>query len=196
MGYSYLHKHITRLVKKRDSHLVDILILQQQSQGLLQHIVGQGCEEPEPQTTHFRSGNLVEQFLSCAVQRYSYPWPCPAWDRAGPWWAQTWTMCSSMGSIKSSVCLASLRHCTPETNRISFWETAHQHGNCLFVLWVRVQRQPGCDQTVYRRSSIHHSYPIFSLCEVVGKVFGHYSLYHHRNPTVEHCEMVCMSQKV
>ena len=64
--------------QKRDSHLVDSLILQQQSQGLLQHIVGQGCEEPEPQTTHFRSGNLVEHFLSCAVQRCSYPWPCPA----------------------------------------------------------------------------------------------------------------------
>ena len=95
--------------QKRDSHLVDSLILQQQSQGLLQHIVGQGCEEPEPQTTHFRSGNLVEHFLSCAVQRCSYPWPCPAWDRAGPWWAQTWTWCSSIGSITSSMCLASFK---------------------------------------------------------------------------------------
>ena len=29
-----------------------------------------------------------------------------------------------------------------------------------------------------------------------GKVFGHYSLYHHPNSTVEHYEMVCICRKV
>ena len=37
---------------------------------------------------------------------------------------------------------------------------------------------------------------IFSLCEFIDEVFGHYSLHHHPNPTVEHCEMVCICQKV
>ena len=38
----------------------------------------------------------------------------------------------------------------------------------------------------------HHSNLFFGLCDIIGGVFGHYSLHHHPNPTIEHCEMVCI----
>ena len=206
-GYSYFHKHMTTLDKKRNSHL---------------NTTVQGCCEPE----------LMISNSSPAVPRSS-----PTYCRTRMWWtrAPNYTFQSRQFSrtllelfcaeMMLSMALSSmrqgrsmmgldldlvlfnrkqqklcnhslLRHCTPETNRISFWETAHQHGNRLFVLRVRVQKSPGCDQAMYRRISIHHSYLLFSLCDIVGEVFGHYSLHHHPNPTVEHCEMVCICQKV
>ena len=36
----------------------------------------------------------------------------------------------------------------------------------------------------------NHNNLFFSLCDIIGEVFGHYSLHHHPNPTIEHCEMV------
>ena len=38
----------------------------------------------------------------------------------------------------------------------------------------------------------NQSNQFFSLCDSIGGVFVHYSLHHHPNPTIEHCEMVCM----
>ena len=40
--------------------------------------------------------------------------------------------------------------------------------------------------------SNHSSNLFFCLCNVIGEAFGHYSLHHHPNLTIEHCEMVCI----
>ena len=39
-------------------------------------------------------------------------------------------------------------------------------------------------------------YQLFSLCEMIGEVFGHYSLHNQPNLGVGHCKMVRISRKV
>ena len=205
-GYSYFHKNMTKLDKKRDSHLNKT----GQVMWVRALISNSSPAVPRSSPTYCRAGMWWTRAPNYIFQSRQFSTPllklCCAEMMLSLVLSSMRQGRSMMGAgldlvffnrKQQKFCiLGLLRHCTPETNRISFWETAHQHGNCLFVLRVRVQRTQGCDQTIYTRSSIHHSYLLFSLCGVVGKVFGHYSLYHHPNPTVEHCEMVCICQKV